>query len=264
MVEKVSQRILTEFKQITGSDGTKGITTNEERAKVAELLAGTSGNYNVNYLQGEIQKYDLEQAKNQANQDIDKDNEKAMKLDGNKNAINSDKEIAVLDAIIDNTRGNYSTKDIKYAKQVKKSFGLSESTPLAESQKQIQELQAQLEELKKALTAKEQEVAVAEAKMKNNQAKLENALNEGKISEKIFNNAKQELAKKGNEVSEFHKKLKNMQNNLNEFSKNGISPEGIAAKASSKNTENASSKNTAEESIKEFTKQAKDLLEKEI
>ncbi len=210
MVENVSQRILTEFKQITDSDGKKGITNNEERAKVGELLAGTSGNHDVNYLQGEVQKYDLEQAKNQASQDVVKDIKEVMKLDGDKKAIDSDKEIAVLNAIIDNTCGKYSKYDIEYAKQVKKSIGLSETTPLADAQQQIQKLQAQLAEMEKALQAREEEIAAVEKEIENNQAELEKAVAEGKITRDDLDAYKKELEKEKAE----NKKLRNDINNL--------------------------------------------------
>lgn len=202
-LSKVSQKVITEFKKLTEGDGKKGISNSNERNKIAELLSNCSGNYDTAYLNEQIVEFDLKEAKNNASQDVVKDIEKLKKMDGNKNDIDSDKEIAVLDAIIDNTLGNYSPEDIEYAKLVKKKFGLAEKTPLAEEKAKNQRLNAHLEEAREKLSRQNEYIKNLEAALAEKEGEIQEAIANGQIDSEEITNLKTQLS----EMAEQNKKL---------------------------------------------------------
>ncbi len=132
-INNVSQNVLTKLKEIEMRDGKKGITSDSERNALADMLANgeVTGGNNQEYVQGLVDNYDLKQAENNASKDV-KDKIKKATKDGELD----DTEVAMLDSIIDNTKGKYSVEDIQLAKMTKKTMGLTTDTPLGEAKKE--------------------------------------------------------------------------------------------------------------------------------
>lgn len=71
-VNQVSQNVLAKFKNIEMQDGKKGISSESERNALTDMLASgevTEGN-NKEYLQNQIDNYDLKQAEANASKDV--------------------------------------------------------------------------------------------------------------------------------------------------------------------------------------------------
>lgn len=193
-LSKVSQRVINQFKEITRQDGKKGISNAEERAAVANLLAGLSGNYDIDFVNSKIAEYDLEEAQKNASKDVVGDIERAKKMDGDKNSIDSEKEIAVLDSIIDNSYGDYSPDDIEYAKLVKKQFGLTEETPLSVEREINEELSADLEIAEAKIAHQKECIENLEKALTDKDAEIQKAIADGKIKSEEIENLKAQLA----------------------------------------------------------------------
>ncbi len=120
-VNRVSQNVKDLYNEIASKDGQKGISNQEERNALADLLSSgkVSGKYNVEYIQGEIIDFDLKEAAKNASDFVKNAIEKAKEMAGDKNAIDDVLELAVLDKIIDNPNGDYSPEDVQYAKLLK-------------------------------------------------------------------------------------------------------------------------------------------------
>lgn len=204
-ISKVSQSVLSKLKNIEMQDGKKGISSNSERNALADMLASgeVTGTNNLEYIQNQIDNYDLKQAEANASKDVKDVIKKAVKLDGDENSL-TEREAAVLDQIIDNTTGKYSEEDVQLAKMTKKTMGLTTSTPLSEAkaeteqvkeknvqlqkekenlqeviaqyQQKVTELCNQLNELREALEAKEKELQDANSEVKAELAKHKKAI----------------------------------------------------------------------------------------
>ena len=104
-LSRVSNNVRQQIDDIANQDGRKGISSSEERNALADLLSSgkVTGKANQEYIQGEINKFDLNEAKKNASDFVKKAIANAMKMTGDKNAIDDSTELAVLDSIIDNT-----------------------------------------------------------------------------------------------------------------------------------------------------------------
>lgn len=170
-LSRVSNNVRQQIDDIANQDGRKGISSSEERNALADLLSSgkVTGKANQEYIQGEINKFDLNEAKKNASDFVKKAISNAMKMTGDKNSIDDNTELAVLDSIIDNTSGEYSAEDVQYAKLIKEQSAYagtkSDVATLKEENSILQEKNAELmkenKELKAALEAMKQEAAGA-------------------------------------------------------------------------------------------------------
>lgn len=169
--DRVSNNIKQQINDIANQDGKKGISSHEERNALADLLSSgkVTGKSNQEYIQGEINKFDLNEAKKNASDFVKKAIANAMKMTSDKNSIDDSTELAVLDSIIDNTSGEYSAEDVQYAKLIKEQSSYagikSDVATLKEENSILQEKNAELmkenKELKAELEAMKQEVGSA-------------------------------------------------------------------------------------------------------
>lgn len=170
-LSRVSNNVRQQIDDIANQDGRKGISSSEERNALADLLSSgkVTGKSNQEYIQGEINKFDLNEAKKNASDFVKKAISNAMKMTGDKNSIDDNTELAVLDSIIDNTNGEYSAEDVQYAKLIKEQSAYagtkSDVATLKEENSILQEKNAELmkenKELKAELEAMKQEVGSA-------------------------------------------------------------------------------------------------------
>lgn len=170
-LSRVSNNVRQQIDDIANQDGRKGISSSEERNALADLLSSgkVTGKSNQEYIQGEINKFDLNEAKKNASDFVKKAISNAMKMTGDKNSIDDNTELAVLDSIIDNTSGEYSAEDVQYAKLIKEQSAYagmkSDVATLKEENSILQEKNAELmkenKELKAELEAMKQEVGSA-------------------------------------------------------------------------------------------------------
>lgn len=170
-LSRVSNNVRQQIDDIANQDGRKGISSSEERNALADLLSSgkVTGKSNQEYIQGEINKFDLNEAKKNASDFVKKAIANAMKMTGDKNSIDDSTELAVLDSIIDNTSGEYSAEDVQYAKLIKEQSSYagtkSDVATLKEENSILQEKNAELmkenKELKAELEAMKQEVGSA-------------------------------------------------------------------------------------------------------
>ena len=170
-LSRVSNNVRQQIDDIANQDGRKGISSSEERNALADLLSSgkVTGKSNQEYIQGEINKFDLNEAKKNASDFVKKAISNAMKMTGDKNSIDDNTELAVLDSIIDNTNGEYSAEDVQYAKLIKEQSSYartkSDVATLKEENSILQEKNAELikenKELKAELEAMKQEVGSA-------------------------------------------------------------------------------------------------------
>lgn len=170
-LSRVSNNVRQQIDDIANQDGRKGISSSEERNALADLLSSgkVTGKSNQEYIQGEINKFDLNEAKKNASDFVKKAISNAMKMTGDKNSIDDNTELAVLDSIIDNTNGEYSAEDVQYVKLIKEQSAYagtkSDVATLKEENSILQEKNAELmkenKELKAELEAMKQEVGSA-------------------------------------------------------------------------------------------------------
>lgn len=215
----VSQKALRIISEIEKMDGQKGISSIQERNALAEALANgkIDGGKNIQHVENLINEYDLKEAEKDASIDVINVVKKAMSMDGDKKAIDSDREEAVLDSIINNTKGQYSSEDIKYAKAMKKSFGLSESTPLQEANLRNEVLETKNKTLKeenqrllKELDAREMEAQ-----------QMEEALNEKLAAAGEENSAlKDEIQSLKEDIARYKTDCKNLKAKINDMNNN--------------------------------------------
>ncbi len=175
--DRVSNNVKQQINDIANQDGRKGISSSEERNALADLLSSgkVTGKSNQEYIQGEINKFDLNEAKKNASDFVKKAISNAMKMTGDKNSIDDNTELAVLDSIIDNTSGEYSAEDIQYAKLIKEQSPYagkkSDVTTLKEEnsvlQQKIAELIKENKELKAELDSTKQETEKATKELDN-------------------------------------------------------------------------------------------------
>ena len=175
--DRVSNNVKQQINDIANLDGKKGISSNEERNALADLLSSgkITGKSNQEYIQGEINKFDLNEAKKNVSDFVKKAISNAMKMTGDKNSIDDSTELAVLDSIIDNTSGEYSVKDIQYAKLIKEQSSYagkkSDVTTLKEENGVLQEKVAELikenKELKTEFDSIKQETTKASNELDN-------------------------------------------------------------------------------------------------
>ncbi len=121
-LKMVSQKVVAKFDEITLEDGNKGVSSRAERDKLAAYLASgeVTGDANKAYVQKAINEFDLAEVAKQASDGIKKLVKNIMKSDSNgmsKNEIDTNTELAALDAIINSDE--YSVEDRKYASMVK-------------------------------------------------------------------------------------------------------------------------------------------------
>ena len=175
--DRVSNNVKQQINDIANLDGKKGISSNEERNALADLLSSgkITGKSNQEYIQGEINKFDLNEAKKNVSDFVKKAISNAMKMTGDKNSIDDSTELAVLDSIIDNTSGEYSVEDIQYAKLIKEQSSYagkkSDVTTLKEENAVLQEKVAELikenQELKSEINSIKQETTKASKELDN-------------------------------------------------------------------------------------------------
>ena len=186
-ISRVSQNVRQMIDDISSQDGKKGISSQTERNALADLLSGgkITGKSNIDYIQGEINNFDLNEAAKNASDFVKKAIKNAMKMTGDKRAIDDKTELAVLDSIINNADGTYSAEDIQYAKLLKaqsiyagersnEAVLMEENTLLAEENS---ELMAENKELKAELEATKQQAAKAMAEFEAKMAEFKNISN---------------------------------------------------------------------------------------
>ena len=186
-ISRVSQNVRQMIDDIASQDGKKGISSQAERNALADLLSGgkITGKSNIDYIQGEINNFDLNEAAKNASDFVKKAIKSAMKMTGDKKAIDDKTELAVLDSIINNADGNYSAEDIQYAKLLKaqsvyagekstEAALIEENSVLAEKNS---ELMAENRELKAELEATKQQAAKAIAEFEAKAAEFKNINN---------------------------------------------------------------------------------------
>lgn len=173
----VSNEVMQQFNKIANLDGKEGISSGEEKKALADLLSSgkITGKLDQEYIQGEINKFDLDEAKKNVSDFVKKAISNAMKMTGDKNSIDDNTELAVLDSIIDNTSGEYSVEDIQYAKLIKEQSSYtgkrSDVTTLKEEngvlQEKVTELIKENKELKTELNSIKQETTNASKELDN-------------------------------------------------------------------------------------------------
>lgn len=180
-IGRVSQNVKDLFNDIASKDGKKGISNQEERNALADLLSSgkVSGKHNVDYIQCEINNFDLNEAAKNVSDFVRNAINKAKEMAGDKNAIDDVLELAVLDTIIDNASGDYSPEDVQYAKLLKAQSQYagqkSHETVLKEENAALLERNAELMKENEAL---KMELENTKQQAKEADAKLDEALTE--------------------------------------------------------------------------------------
>lgn len=269
-ISGVSQKVLRQIQEIEQMDGQKGISSAQERNALAEALSNgeITGGTNQKHVQNLINEYDVKEAKNDASKDVINVIKKAMALDGDKNTIDSDREAAVLDSIIDNTTGQYSEEDIKYAKAMKKSFGLSEETQLGIERQRNNDLAAENADLlaeNEALEAKNK-VLVEQLKAREQEAIEMEAELDKKLAEIGEDNAalKNEISNLKNELGKYKKENYKIQCELNNSLQNNITGKSNTTQIyqkSTKSAEHPSNVNVSTENCDSMWSNIKDIYE---
>ena len=218
-ISRVSQNVRQMLDDIASKDGKKGISSQEERNALADLLSSgkVTGQSNLDYIQGEINNFDLKEAAKNASDFVKNVIKDAMKMTGGKDKIDDKTELAVLDSIINNSDGTYSAEDIQYAKLLKEQSqyaGVKSPETLlreenqvlmdknAELMKENAELKAELEETKKQAQEANAELDKTMSEIKDVPKEVMNTVNEIKVSLKSLSDISSETSKLVSELKD--------------------------------------------------------------
>ena len=218
-ISRVSQSVRQMLDDIASKDGKKGISSQEERNALADLLSSgkVTGQSNLDYLQGEINNFDLKEAAKNASDFVKNAIKDAMKMTGSKDKIDDKTELAVLDSIINNSDGTYSAEDIQYAKLIKEQSqyaGVESHVTLLQKENKVlmdknaelmqenAELKAELEETKKQAQEANVELDKAMAEIQDVPKEVMNTVNEIKVSLKSLSDISSETSELVSELKD--------------------------------------------------------------